>query len=1007
MPYKIDKKKCKQSDGDAGTHVLSYTDGKGKDHDNCHTSKKGAQGQIAAIEGDNLAETDEDTMDEVLIREYIREKLLNQLMLTEKRRSKPGKFGSSQRGVIAEWVATLIYNGTVTEAELDAALSTDQYPRELSELLVSAIDSSPPNAFTTPLEAKDEIMNYEMDIGVDAGGNLPAVQEAVNDGKAMAEAMAEKFSGGVAQHAGKQGTEAVGVADIVMLNTKDKDGGTAIPRAGLSLKIGSSDPTQMNTSPNTLLSMPPIDATELNGRITTILQVMSAFLGNHEGKTYEVAEGYESAQYPGRPDIQKIIKEMFTGDEGERKTFNDIVPTEIVDGTEGTATPPEVSLASEARNTKVIGVPDAAVVDMVNFATSQFWQSRLDANTMLAGLNGYLAHFEDMGDFGERGFNLYTLHPQDGLVHVGGDKNPNNPRQNIADAVEKGAAAIGVTSSEKGIKLYNIADGGKYLLSIGFREKARADAKINKAESPNKDATPITSYVATEIPMAMNVALADSLGAGGDPETVEALEELIKQLQGQIKPSVISAMTPKKKFESLKSSLEQRATKPSLSELYKIMYKTDPPANFDITELQAAIGNWVGEKIGDDPRFALDWAEETNYATALRGVMRADGEKLITKTITTKKLLMQIMLAANPELPYSSSAGSNLSKEEVKEAVAAMGDPATNEFVQKFLEMVTGGKQKANCGSRTCVEAMPDLWAAGSRDLLKWLFGDATDAGWAKVIFTGMTRPKDVESFDPLLPAEKAPSTIDWIKQVIYRVEDVNERNALLQEFFAQFLEPNALAANFPPQLPAEPEAAVGEVTDESLDSEGDEPLSDELTQQLVNDPEINPEASETSSSRAARRGTNPVIAENNLRLMIRQHLMEDLTRADRKEIERMFKRSLTKADTRKILNKEIEKTTAKMIKKELDSTDTRKMIDKSFKKQFDKELQTALGSSFFGTPGKINKFVIDEIHNEVEKMLGNAATRELVVQICKDVIIKLYRELSFSYQPVIQRLKV
>ena len=82
-------------------------------------------------------------------------------------------------------------------------------------------------------------------------------------------------------------------------------------------------------------------------------------------------------------------------------------------------------------------------------------------------------------------------------------------------------------------------------------------------------------------------------------------------------------------------------------------------------------------------------------------------------------------------------------------------------------------------------------------------------------------------------------------------------------------------------------------------------------------------------------------------------------------------------------------------------------MIDKAFKKQFDKELRAALGMSFFGTPGKINKFVVDEIHKEVEKILGDAATREMVVQICKDVIIKLYRELSFTYQPVIQRLKV
>jgi hypothetical protein len=50
MPYKIRKQKCKQSDGDSGTYVLSYTDKKGKKHRNCHTSKKKAQGQIAAIE---------------------------------------------------------------------------------------------------------------------------------------------------------------------------------------------------------------------------------------------------------------------------------------------------------------------------------------------------------------------------------------------------------------------------------------------------------------------------------------------------------------------------------------------------------------------------------------------------------------------------------------------------------------------------------------------------------------------------------------------------------------------------------------------------------------------------------------------------------------------------------------------------------------------------------------------------------------------------------------------
>ena len=95
------------------------------------------------------------------------------------------------------------------------------------------------------------------------------------------------------------------------------------------------------------------------------------------------------------------------------------------------------------------------------------------------------------------------------------------------------------------------------------------------------------------------------------------------------------------------------------------------------------------------------------------------------------------------------------------------------------------------------------------------------------------------------------------------------------------------------------------------------------------------------------------------------------------------------------------------MIKKEIEGTNTKRLIDKAFKKQFDKELKKALGVSFFGNPGKINKFVVDEIHKEVEKILGDKATKDMIVQITKDVIIKLYRELSFTYKPVIQRMKV
>ena len=85
MPYTIRKQKCKQSDGDTGSYVLSYADNSGKKHSNCHTSKKKAQGQIAAIEGQWEADetgAEEEVMTERLLREMVRE------MMTEAPRGK-------------------------------------------------------------------------------------------------------------------------------------------------------------------------------------------------------------------------------------------------------------------------------------------------------------------------------------------------------------------------------------------------------------------------------------------------------------------------------------------------------------------------------------------------------------------------------------------------------------------------------------------------------------------------------------------------------------------------------------------------------------------------------------------------------------------------------------------------------------------------------------------------------------------------------------------------------
>ncbi|HIE83271.1 MAG TPA: hypothetical protein EYQ00_05200 [Dehalococcoidia bacterium] len=124
-------------------------------------------------------------------------------------------------------------------------------------------------------------------------------------------------------------------------------------------------------------------------------------------------------------------------------------------------------------------------------------------------------------------------------------------------------------------------------------------------------------------------------------------------------------------------------------------------------------------------------------------------------------------------------------------------------------------------------------------------------------------------------------------------------------------------------------------------------------------------------------------VQETILRALIRESLLfEDLTGTDKSEIKRM-------------------------IGKEIESVTNRRQIEKVFNVQFDKQLRTALGTSFFGTPGKINKFVIDAINDEVARILGTKATRTMVVDITKDVIIRLYRELSFQQEPVIRRMNV
>jgi len=111
---------------------------------------------------------------------------------------------------------------------------------------------------------------------------------------------------------------------------------------------------------------------------------------------------------------------------------------------------------------------------------------------------------------------------------------------------------------------------------------------------------------------------------------------------------------------------------------------------------------------------------------------------------------------------------------------------------------------------------------------------------------------------------------------------------------------------------------------------------------------------------------------------------------------EPILKEELTKSDKR-----DIDRLVRKAIEKD------RKEQKKLARKEAEDEVKKALGQSFFGKKGKINEFVIKSIHEEVDKWLKDKATRQEIAEVTKDVMKKLYRELSFNSARTIDRIKV
>jgi len=108
--------------------------------------------------------------------------------------------------------------------------------------------------------------------------------------------------------------------------------------------------------------------------------------------------------------------------------------------------------------------------------------------------------------------------------------------------------------------------------------------------------------------------------------------------------------------------------------------------------------------------------------------------------------------------------------------------------------------------------------------------------------------------------------------------------------------------------------------------------------------------------------------------------LLEELTKSDKKEIEKMIKKRI-----------------------EADRSEQKKIIQK----EMAVELKKNLGKDFFGNPNKLHKAIQEIANEELMKEFSKGKARDEVVDITKKVLKKFYREISFSSNIVIDRVKL
>jgi hypothetical protein len=1031
VPYEINKQDCEQSDGDDGSHVLSYTDKKGKKHDNCHTSKKKAQAQIGYIgeldETDDMVfggggdpeaegEGEEDGMDEALLREWIRAKLLlAEVAATASQIFKdPARVAAYLDQVEKEAPFELVAGGTVT------------IPVKGNNALVAALEAGDKNAFNRAWKA-----------GIQTSAGVMNTSGALKKTEAL---------GG--ERAGKR------------LDKEDKQIGeiqAAIDAAGGMIDINLGRKVAKGvTSIETVTGTPKADAVlkageEVVGSISLKyasapgqMQQWGGLTKLYEGDVPSVVEFIKDVKHieetnpTGRIDVT-YFREIDQPEIAQKICYGGgSWPENDCDMIIASQTPIQIDEGGNFVADHLFFNPDVPAGEWYPTLFARYSSGRGGG----AGLGNVRLSLSPKG--ARRGEPL-PERPATTEVEAPPDAEVEAVVEPVQEAMLRAVIREALLYTRQGEPLY---------IEKELYDQIKADQDAQNLEDERE-----AGELAEEEWMQIAVFdEEDEARASHTPDWTQDQAAQAKELHadGTLIPSIRHARTDRsgEGLGGLKDKFKDAAF---LDQVQNVVGLTDQErADLEVTKkgtFDPRVKEWAQSVMGSESGAENLRKNRSAVKTLSRSLAgNGVGEDLIDKIVNE----LEIVLKAGMPDNYTRMTISSLADFEDSDAgeinsaqlpQEGTGDMPGSDPWEGLMDVARGSRSE-QLGRGEVAAAFhfenvnPPDFGSGDIDLtdksgmrihVKDLSTSGKRDGWYESIpgkkgslmdaleaSVGGPHPAIWDAFEKTFSAKKnlgKKNIYEWAQDTSGTLSKVTPKPTGIEiAEFLKLLATEIIAKTQNPAVMKDGEFMLMfsgttwrivpntkcyfKSTDKTAVNvtllSNKSPLfavSGQAAADILKD--LGGLSHLTSPPTTPRLGRNPT-AESLMRNLIREKLiLEVLSASDKADVKRIIKKELSSAAAKKA------------IRKEIDGSSTKTMIDKAFKKQFDKELRAALGMSFFGTPGKINKFVVDAIHDEVEKILGDAATREMVVQICKDVIIKLYRELSFTYKPVIQRLKV